>query len=272
VLLRRAGLQDSAAARATFESALGAWQGNPAVTRLSPERSSYTAWDSDTINGGDALSYYTQGEVLGELLDLALRARTGGRATFADVMRRLSASWSGARGFTPVDVWRAVDETCGCALSPVFRPHVEFAAPLPLDALLAAAGWRLVGEPGAPVPDRRVGAVGWAGYGSAGGEAGGPIRLRIGDRESAWGRAGLASGDEILAVDGERIPSPDAFSARIARVSTGDVVRVTVRRGADTLEVAVAVGTWQPTRFRLEDLPMLTPAQRQLRAAWASGR
>jgi predicted metalloprotease with PDZ domain len=111
-LLRRSGLRDSAAAVRDLAGALESYLDNPASARVSPERSSETAWDPPAVNGGYSVSYYLQGKLLGELLELRLRAATGARRGMDDVMRRLYDAFAGARGFAPADVERAVAATC----------------------------------------------------------------------------------------------------------------------------------------------------------------
>jgi predicted metalloprotease with PDZ domain len=117
-LLRRSGLRDSAAAVRDLAGALESYLDNPASARVSPERSSETAWDPPAVNGGYSVSYYLQGKLLGELLELRLRAATGARRGMDDVMRRLYDAFAGARGFAPADVERAVAATCAEGAAP----------------------------------------------------------------------------------------------------------------------------------------------------------
>jgi predicted metalloprotease with PDZ domain len=157
-LLRRAGLRDSAAAVRDLASSLESYLDNPASARVSPERSSGTAWDPPAVNAGYSVSYYLQGKLLGELIELRLRSATGGRTGMDDVMRRLYDRFAGARGFAPTDVEAAVAATCadGAARTAEHRGgsrvRMGRAAVRPARArrgapdwagALALAGWRL---------------------------------------------------------------------------------------------------------------------------------
>ena len=55
-------------------------------------------------------------------------------------------------------------------------------------------------------------------------------------------KAGLRVGDVILEVDGRRITPGRSLADLIARYRPGDEVRLTVRRGNETLQVTVRLG------------------------------
>jgi putative serine protease PepD len=55
-------------------------------------------------------------------------------------------------------------------------------------------------------------------------------------------RAGLRVGDEIVAVDGRPVRSPDELTAQIARHKPGDRAQVTILRGADRRTLTVTLG------------------------------
>jgi putative serine protease PepD len=54
--------------------------------------------------------------------------------------------------------------------------------------------------------------------------------------------AGLRAGDEIVAVDGRPVRSPDDLTAQIARHKPGDRAQVTILRGADRRTLTVTLG------------------------------
>jgi predicted metalloprotease with PDZ domain len=251
-ILRRAGLQDSAAAVAGLAANLSAWLNNPAATRVAPERSSRTAWDPPAANEGHAISYYLQGALLGEVLELWIRDASGGRRGMDDVFRTLYDRFAGATGFTAPDVERAVAAACDCDAAPFFAAHVRDARPVDWGRWLGLAGWRLdttrvvaADSAGRPLPDLRASLGTFAGIGSAGGAAGTRPRLSVQGPHTAWYRAGLRGGDEVVSVRGRPVDGP-------ARAT-------------------VVLGGYQTVRVRLTDLPTLTERQRRLRAVWLRG-
>jgi hypothetical protein len=58
---------------------------------------------------------------------------------------------------------------------------------------------------------------------------------------SAAEAAGLEAGDVLTAADGEAMPDLKAYQAVLTKHAPGDVVRFTVRRGDDTLELDVTL-------------------------------
>jgi predicted metalloprotease with PDZ domain len=277
VLLRRAGLITEEAARDALASSIESYLGNPASASLAPERSSFTAWDPPAVNRGYSLSYYLSGSLLGEILDVRLRARNESNGGMDALMRRLRDKYAGPTGFTDADIRREASAVCGCDMAPFFATHVAGGKTLPLADFASALGWRLVVERapatdsiGQPAPDRRASITPYAGEGSAGGAVGGPLKLSIGDPTSAWYRAGLATGDTVLAIDRAPVASSAAFRASLARLSIGDSVTVRVRRGTER-DVVVHVAGYERVRARLEEVPEPSTAQRRARWLWMHG-
>lgn len=99
---------------------------------------------------------------------------------------------------------------------------------------------------------------------------GGPLKLSVGDPTSAWGRAGLATGDTLLAVNGAPVATSRAFRALLDSLTVGDSVAILVRRGGER-NFVVHLGGYDRTRVRLEDLPSPSPAQLRARDRWMHG-
>ena len=92
------------------------------------------------------------------------------------------------------------------------------------------------------------GSVAW-GFGGAG-LAQYPRRGQVGEMAAevkhvrgggAAEAAGVKKGDRIVQVGGRRIRSPADFKSVLARHNTGDTVQVTLRRGEETLELALEI-------------------------------
>src|SRR5690606_28646806 len=140
------------------------------------ERSSWTAWDPPAANGGYAISYYLQGTLLGELLDVQIRQATGLRRGMPDLAQYLYDRYAGTEGFAGEELVRATNAVCGCDLQLFFERHVSSAEPIDWEAHLHPLGWRPVvtrapatRDDGTPAPDLRISVTGFAGIGSAGG-------------------------------------------------------------------------------------------------------
>lgn len=278
-LSRRAGLLTESQALDALEGDIQAYVQNPAVGRLSPERTSETAWDTPAVNQGYSLSYYLQGRLIGELLELRLRDATDFARGMDDVMRLMYSRYAGERGFTGAQLYEAAAEVCGCDLSTFWERYIRAGAPLDFDAGLGTMGYQMfvrrVGAmtgDGRAAADLRLGILTPAGYGSAGGAAGGRLRLSVGDPHSVWGRAGLLTGDELVSLAGRPIASPVEFRRVLAGVRIGDTVTVAVLRGGTPVRVGVPVIGYERTVVDLVERPQVTPRMRQMRRVWMSGR
>ncbi|GAC1348402.1 MAG: hypothetical protein NVSMB18_36500 [Acetobacteraceae bacterium] len=71
---------------------------------------------------------------------------------------------------------------------------------------------------------------------------GGGVAIANIERTGPASRAGLRTGDLVLAVDGAKVQSTQGLIRAVAAVSPGNSVRLTVRRAGQTLEVPVTVG------------------------------
>lgn len=276
-ILRRAGLVTEVEARDALAASIESYLNNPASTFLSPERSSFTAWDPPAVNRGYSLSYYLSGALVGEILDARLRERNESSGGMDALMRRLRDRYAGARGFSDADVRREAGGVCGCDMASFFTNHVAGGKTLPLADFARALGWSLIVErapandsTGTPLPDARVSITSYGGAGSAGGAIGGALKLSVSDPTSVWGHAGLATGDTVLAVNGAPVASQAGFRATIAALAIGDSVTVRVRRGVERSFV-VHIAGYDRVRVRLDDLPAPTMAQRRARERWMRG-
>ncbi len=61
------------------------------------------------------------------------------------------------------------------------------------------------------------------------------------------GRAGIREGDALVAVQGERVQTPDALRALLDRLPANEPVHVQVRRGAEHFHYPVRMGDWAVT-------------------------
>ena len=126
---------------------------------MSAEQSSYNAWFFDAVPlrqktnfQNTNISYYNKGELLGWLLDLDIRARTGGAKTLDDVMRlmwqrfwlgRTTSYYLQGHGYTVEDFRKAVEDVSGASYAEFFARYVAGVEELPYDAVLGKVGLRL---------------------------------------------------------------------------------------------------------------------------------
>ena len=59
---------------------------------------------------------------------------------------------------------------------------------------------------------------------------------------SAADQAGIQSGDMILSLEGETVEGLSEFTSKVGEYNAGDVVKLMVQRGTQTLEISVTLG------------------------------
>jgi predicted metalloprotease with PDZ domain len=235
------------------------------------EESSFDAWikfyrpDAHTPNA--EISYYQKGALVGLLLDLHLRARTGNRRSLDDLMRALWKRYGQPdQGFpesgdgSPEAI---ASELCGDDLSGLFDSWLRSTDELDFDRFLAAAGLRLVERP-APASDAAaLEAIG--------------MRLRPGTGNAVVAYvlagtpayvAGLNAGDEILAIGGVRTDAA-RLASHLAAIRAQAPVMLTIARRDELLALELdAMGAAPAAVLRIERVGAPTPEQDAIYAAW----
>jgi len=269
LLRRRAGLPTGQPTRvAHLETAIARYLSNPGNGRLSAERVSEAEYGNDPAALGDySASTHLQGELIAAVMDLEIRHATSGRRSMDDVMRLMMERYSGERGFTGRDVERVIAQVCGCSVTPFFDAHVRSGKPIPFDDYLRYVGlradvtWRpALGPDGRPVPDFRA-------YPYDPGDGTG-LRLAISDPSSAWGKAGLHTGDRLRAMNGQPISTREEVRDVLRQLKGGDTVRVEVERGGTRRMATVVMAPFDRPFVQLREVASPTPAQRALRTQW----
>jgi predicted metalloprotease with PDZ domain len=163
-LVYRAGLWSPALYLARVAANISQLQATPGRLAMSVEDASLSAWFMDRVPlrqqatlHNSAVSYYTKGEALAWLLDLEVRARTGGEKTLDDVMRLLwHRFWNGAtttyylqgHGYADADVRQALNDVTQSEFSDFFARYVAGTEELPYGWTLGKVGLRLVTDAG----------------------------------------------------------------------------------------------------------------------------
>ena len=270
LLLRRAKLPVSDPTRvARLERKIAQYLLTPGNSRISAERAS-RASDDPLALGDDFADVYLQGELLGAMLDLMIREATRGRRSLDDVMRTLSERFTPQRGITGRDIERAAQDVCSCDIHSFFEAYVRGARPIDFDRYLRAIGLRtqvswspVLGSDRKPAPDLRL-------YAFVTPEDSVP-RLRLTNPESAWGRAGLQTGDRLISLDGQRVATAADFRQWIRQLRVGQTARLEVMRNGQVSRVAVLVTGYDHPTVRIQEIADATAEQLRLRAQWADG-
>jgi predicted metalloprotease with PDZ domain len=152
LFLLRAGLISRPTFYARLAAAIGTLEDRPARFFQSAEESGLEAWFEkyyDYARPQRSISYYNKGELLGFLLDLALRHATANQAGLDDAMRRLNDDFARRRHpFTDSDLRLVLAQVAPnfSGLESFFRDYVQGTRELDFTTYLGYAGLELESE------------------------------------------------------------------------------------------------------------------------------
>lgn len=266
LLIRRAGLHLSDSTRERhLERLVARYFENPVFEHFSAERISQASYATDAAYLGDYQgSTHLNGEIIGAMLDVLIRARTDGRRSLDDVMRGLAAD---SAGFSTASVQRLVALSCGCDAGAFFDRYVRGAGFIDVNRYLALIGLHAqvdwvdaVNDSGRALPDARV----WA-YQPVG--AAKPL-LFLNTPASQWGRAGLHSGDTLETIGDSVIDGVPAFRQVLQRLRVGDTLTVVVGRAAGEFTARVPITGFRHPVVHLVPIVGVSEQVLRLRAEW----
>jgi predicted metalloprotease with PDZ domain len=228
------------------ESSLDAWlEGNGYYRR--PERS---------------ISYYNKGELLGVILDLAVRDASHGQASLREVLQWMNTNYAKkGRFFNDSDGVREAAEAVSHAdLSAFFTKYVAGTEEIPWDDFFRSVGLRVVAVPNT-VPD--------AGF-IASRNFDGPMSVAAVTPGSEAEHAGLLVGDTIVEFQGKT--AGQESRQELLKMSPGDTlsVKVRARRGTER-DLKWKIGSREEISYELRDADQVTAEQRARRTAWLKG-
>jgi predicted metalloprotease with PDZ domain len=266
-LLRRSGLQGEDASRVKhLETAMARYLSSPGYSTLSAEQASRGDTDP-TVLGDTFASTHLQGELLTAMLDIMIRDRTNGRRNVVDIMRELARRYDYKHGITNRDIERTATRICPiCPIHSFFQDHIYGAKQLDFDSYLSLVGLRTeitrsaaLGGDGKPAIDLRISPL----------PNQAEFRIRITNPQSAWGRAGLHTGDRLIFVDGRQVNAWPDLRNWLRTLKIGDTGRLEIIRNGQRTTVDVPITGYETAKVALVERADATPRQKRLREMWA---
>ena len=117
-----------------------------------------------------------------------------------------------------------------------------------------------LGTDAKPAPDLRIFAF------SASGDS--ALRIRITDPSSAWGRAGLHTGDQLVSLDSHPVATATDFRSWLGLLRLGQKARIEVRRDGAKLTLPVLVTGYDRPTVRIDEIADATSEQLRLQKQW----
>jgi predicted metalloprotease with PDZ domain len=257
----------------------------PGRLRTSLSQASYDAWikhyrpDESTAN--TTVSYYLKGSVVGFLLDLELRRRSGGARSLDDLVRALLAKHGLPPGLPEDGVEKAAIEILGGepGLHEWFQRAVHSTQELQLEEGLASVGLKAIQHAASGADDKggaeedpedaadpAASTRGW--LGAALREKGFGLEVTSVAEGSPAQLSGLAAGDELVAMDGFR----SDLKQRLGRAQAGQTVRLSLFRMDELLEVAVQLAPAPRDTVTFVPNEKAGPEQLALRERWLGAK
>ena len=221
--LVRSGIWNKERFYADFGEQISELEARPANRWQSAEQSSLDAWleKYPLYNGpDDSVSYYTKGQVLGDLLDILIRDRTNNAKSLDDVLRGLNTDFAKQANTyrDSLDIRLEAEKTAGGSFEEFFRDYVAAAEPLPYKQVLALAGLDL-----RTIEHKRA----LLGF-SAERDSGGTVTVRGVDDGSSADGAGLRPGDVLLNWNDGDVPR--SLARWVRERQPGESVKARIRR------------------------------------------
>lgn len=206
LLIHRAGLTTRADYFEALSTQINALLQTPGRLKIPVTEASFDAWirsyqpTENSIN--DDVSYYTKGAVIGWLLDTEIRRRTNGKKSLDQVLRATYQTLANT-GYTEESLRSTLSQNAGIDLSTFFHHALDTTNELDIDSALAywGLGWQVESKQPAPP------------YFGVRPSSGDPRQIASVAAGSPAALAGLSPGDEIIAIDGIRLPAqgPEAI-------------------------------------------------------------
>jgi len=232
-------------------------QSRPARLWQSVEESSLDTWFDkyDAYAAPDrSISYYNKGQILGVMLDLAIRNATDNHKSLDDVLRRLNDEYAKQGRFYDDSggIRGVVDEVAGKSFQDFFDRYVAGTAEIPYDEFLSDAGLGV-----------KVETTKRADIEFTPGRVDGGIGVVAVSPGSAAEAAGLQEGDVIDQINGK--PLSPGRGGSFASLSPGERVTLHVSREAREVDISYVLATREDQRYSIVELPGASEKQHRIR-------
>jgi predicted metalloprotease with PDZ domain len=264
--LERAGLVAPQQYLDVIAQLITKFEAKPGRAERSIEDTSWDTWWSypTTVAQANNLantnySYYDGGQIMGHILDFAIRHDTNNQKSLDDWMRLLYSRYALPRpGFKPEDAVRAASEVAGTDVQDLFRRYISGKELIPYEEYFGYAG--------IAVTKKLDTEKGWAGLELKKSDDGhAQIRNMIPASPAETG--GLDRDDVIFAIDGRAVDH-DEFNAQMMAHKPGDTIRITVVRLGEFKEVPVTLGTSPYPTYTLKPMEHPTDRQKAIYNGW----
>jgi predicted metalloprotease with PDZ domain len=188
-----------------------------------------------------------------------------------DLMRKMFEGFHGAKGFSGKDVEQMTNRMCQGDVHAFFENYIRGNKQIDFNKYLNLVGLQmkstksvLLGDDKKPAVDPSI--FVWT-------DAGAPsIKLAITDPQGCWGKAGLHTGDVLLAMNDSAVSSVDQFYSRFDKLKVGDALTMEVKKRGKANKIVVQVTTHDVELVNIISLPKPSAKEERLYADWILGK
>lgn len=233
-------------------------ENRPANRWQSAEQSSLDAWleKYPLYNQPEySVSYYTKGQVLGDLLDILIRDRTDNGESLDDVLRAMNMEFAkqGKTYRDSLDVRLTVEKIAGGSFEEFFAKHVAGIEPFPYQRVLALVGLEL------RVAEHQQPTLGFTTVR----DSNGALVVQTVAADGPASQAGLRVGDTILVWNGGEVPR--RTDRWLREQKPGDLLKLWVGREEKKMSLEFRLGEIKATFYAVAENPSASEKARRIR-------
>lgn len=264
-LTHRAGFNDQLTFVNKLAGAVAAVENTPGSRVQSAAMASYDAWIKqyrpDENSSNSSISYYSKGEVIGLLMDLAIANATKGAKSLDDVMKAMYLQCKAqGKGYTDAEFKAMVEKVSGISFTSFWEKYVNGTEPVDYATYFGYAGVTVRNEnEGKSVPY----------LGVASRKVEGRMFITAVSRNSAAWAAGLNVNDELISINGVPVEAAIERMPELTSKKVGDVVSIKVGRDGKLLDFNVILKANPNIKLVAEINPNATPVQKAVLKRWA---
>lgn len=266
LLLVRAGLISDKEFLRQRAAGIQALQNRPGRLETSVESASFDSWikyyrpDENAVN--NQISYYDKGEIVNMMLDLTIRASSGGTKSLDDVMRHLYTEFfKKGKNYTPADYQKACETMAGKSLDDFFSKYVRGVAEIDYNAFANPFGLNL---------NMKTPNASKAYIGADTAEANGVLSIRSLSAGTPAYDQGLNTGDQIVAIDGYRA-STQFMTSYLNEKKPNDKVKITIFRFDKLRDIDLVLGSDKRQEYDFSVISGATEEQKKLYKQYLNG-
>lgn len=264
-LTHRAGFNDQLTFVNKLAGAVAAVENTPGARVQSAAMASYDAWIKqyrpDENSSNSSISYYSKGEVIGLMMDLAIAHATKGEKSLDDVMKAMYLQCKAqGKGYTDAEFKAMVEKISGISFTAFWDKYVTGTAPVDYATYFGYAGVTVKNEnEGKQVPY----------LGVASRKVEGRMFISAVSRNSAAWTAGLNVNDELISINGVPVEAAVERMPELTSKQVGDVVAIKVARDGKLLDFNVTLKANPNIKLVAQIDENATPAQKAVLKRWA---